>query len=42
MKVRVSIAGISEIALLDSGSSHNFIDTTWRSVRAFAFSLART
>jgi len=27
MKVRVSIAGISRIALLDSGSSHNFIDT---------------
>ena len=27
MKVRVSIAGISGIALLDSGSSHNFIDT---------------
>ena len=26
MKVRVSIAGISGIALLDSGSSHNFID----------------
>ena len=27
MKVRMSIAGISGIALLDSRSSHNFIDT---------------
>ena len=26
MKVRISIAGVTGVALLDSGSSHNFID----------------
>ena len=26
MKVRISVAGVTGVALLDSGSSHNFID----------------